>query len=63
VIHAVEGMIETILTLSAQEVAEPGRPGQTSGEIRWCGSLDGRVALADLQVLRVKSATSLHGER
>jgi len=38
VIHAVgRQTIETILTLSAQEVAGPRTPGKPSGDIRWHG--------------------------
>jgi putative transposase len=51
VIHAVgRQTIETILTLSAQEVAGPRTPGKASGDIRWHGSQAGRVALADRQI-------------
>jgi len=42
--------IETILTLSAQEVAGERTPGKATGEIRWHGSQSGRVMLADRQV-------------
>lgn len=42
--------IETILTLSAQEVAGPRAPGKLGGKIRWHGSQPGRVMLADRQV-------------
>jgi putative transposase len=42
--------IETILTLSAQEVAGERTPGKASGDIRWHGSQSGRVMLADRQV-------------
>jgi transposase-like protein len=42
--------IETILTLSAQEVAGERTPGKASGDIRWHGSQPGRVRLADRQV-------------
>ena len=31
--------IETILDLSAQEVAGPRAPGKAGGEVRWHGSL------------------------
>lgn len=41
---------ETILTLSAQEVAGEITPGKATGEIRWHGSQPGRVTLADRQV-------------
>jgi putative transposase len=42
--------IETILTLSAQEVAGVRTPGKATGDIRWHGSQSGRVMLADRQV-------------
>lgn len=42
--------IETILTLSAQEVSSERTPGESTGDIRWHGSQTGRVMLADRQV-------------
>jgi hypothetical protein len=42
--------IETILLLSAQEVAGTRTPGKPSGEVRWHGSQPGRVMLADRAV-------------
>jgi transposase-like protein len=42
--------IETLLTLSAQEVAGERTPGKASGDVRWHGSQPGRVMLADRQV-------------
>jgi hypothetical protein len=39
--------IETILLLSAAEVAGERTPGKPSGEIRWHGSQAGRVKLAE----------------
>ena len=42
--------IETILTLSAQEVAGARAPGKLGGDIRWHGSQAGRVSLADRQI-------------
>jgi transposase-like protein len=42
--------IETILSLSAEQVAGPRTPGKRSGEIRWHGSQSGRVSLADRQI-------------
>ena len=51
--------IETILRLSAEEVAGAQTPGKASGEIRWHGSQNGRVALADRQ-LRVKRPRLRH---
>ena len=42
--------IETILSLSAEQVAGPRTPGKSSGDIRWHGSQPGRVSLADRQI-------------
>jgi len=42
--------IETILTLSAEHVAGAQTPGKISGDIRWHGSQNGRVVLADRQL-------------
>jgi hypothetical protein len=42
--------IETILRFSAEQVARPRTPGESSGDIRWHGSQDGRVSLADRQI-------------
>jgi putative transposase len=42
--------IETILSLSAEQVAGPRTPGKSSGDIRWHGSQNGRVSLADRQI-------------
>jgi putative transposase len=42
--------IETILRLSAEQVAGARRPGKSSGDIRWHGSQNGRVSLADRQI-------------
>ena len=42
--------IETILNLSAEQVAGPRTPGKSSGDIRWHGSQNGRVSLADRQI-------------
>jgi putative transposase len=43
-------LIETILQLSAQQVAGGRTPGKPSGDVRWHGSQNGRVSLADRQV-------------
>ena len=51
--------IETILTLSAQEVAGKRTPGKASGDIRWHGSQTGRVMLADRQ-MKVKRPRLRH---
>ena len=51
--------IETILMLSAQQVAGERTPGRASGEIRWHGSQSGRVMLADRQ-LKVKRPRLRH---
>jgi hypothetical protein len=42
--------IETILQLSAEQIAGPRTPGRSRGEIRWYGSQAGRVSLADRQL-------------
>ena len=51
--------IETILILSAEEVAGARTQGKASGDIRWHGSQEGRVMLADRQ-LRVKRPRLRH---
>lgn len=51
VIHSIgRQTIETILTLSAQEVAGVRAPGKLGGDVRWHGSQPGRVTLADRQI-------------
>jgi putative transposase len=42
--------IETVLMLSATEVAGARTPGKPSGDVRWHGSQGGRVMLADRQL-------------
>jgi len=42
--------IEAVLTLSAQEVAGAKHPGKASGEVRWHGTQDGVVPLAERKV-------------
>jgi putative transposase len=42
--------IETILNLSAEQIAGVRAPGKASGDIRWHGSQNGRVSLADRQI-------------
>ncbi len=42
--------LETILVLSAEQMAGPRTPGKTSGDIRWHGSQPGTVTLADRKV-------------
>ncbi|MCU1293993.1 MAG: transposase, mutator type [Bryobacterales bacterium] len=42
--------IETILNLSAEQVAGVRTPGKNSGDVRWHGSQNGRVSLADRQI-------------
>jgi hypothetical protein len=42
--------LETILDLSAEQVAGARTPGQASGEVRWHGRQLGRVSLADRQL-------------
>ena len=43
-------LIETILDVSAQEVAGARTPGKASGEVRWHGKQAGRVKLRDRQM-------------
>lgn len=54
--------IETILTLSAQELAGTRAPGKLGGEIRWHGSQAGRVSLADRQI-KVKRPRLRHKQQ
>jgi putative transposase len=54
--------IETVLTLSAEQVAGPRTPGKTSGDILWHGSQPGRVKLAERQ-LKVKRPRLRHREQ
>ena len=42
--------IETILSLSAEQVAGPPMPGKSRGDIRWHGSQKGCVSPADRQI-------------
>jgi transposase-like protein len=51
--------IETVLMLSATEVAGARTPGKPSGDIRWHGSQAGRVMLADRQ-LKIKRPRLRH---
>jgi putative transposase len=51
--------IETILSLSAEQVAGSRTPGKSSGAVRWHGSQKGRVSLADRQ-LKVKRPRLRH---
>lgn len=65
VIHTVgRKTIETILLLSAEEVAGARTPGKASGEVRWHGTQEGRVMLADrqLQVRRPRLRHKQQGE-
>ena len=51
VIHEIQiHTLETIFKLSAEQVAGARTPGRPSGEIRWHGSQQGRVKLADREV-------------
>lgn len=54
--------IETLLALSAKQVAGAQTPGKASGDIRWHGSQNGRVMLADRQ-LKVKRPRLRHKEK
>lgn len=42
--------LETILTLSAEQIAGARSPGKARGEIRWHGSQTGKIKLADREV-------------
>lgn len=57
--------IETILDLSAQEVAGPRAPGKAGGEVRWHGAQPGRVKLRDrqMQVMRPRLRRKGAGEQ
>jgi len=48
--RAGRGLIETILRLSAEQVAGAKTPGKASGQVRWHGRQKGRVRLADRQL-------------
>ena len=48
--QAGRGLIETILNVSAEQVAGAKTPGRSSGEVRWHGRQKGRVQVADRQV-------------
>src|SRR6059058_3379087 len=54
--------IETILNLSAEQIAGPRTPGKSSGDIRWHGSQKGRVSLADRQI-KVKRPRLRHKQK
>jgi putative transposase len=48
--EAGRGLIETILAVSAEQVAGAKTPGKASGDVRWHGRQRGRVRLADRQI-------------
>ena len=51
VIHEIQiQTLETILTLSAEQIAGARTPGKVSGDVRWHGSQSGKIQLADRQV-------------
>jgi putative transposase len=51
VIHEIQiQTLETIFTVSAEQIAGRRTPGKASGEIRWHGSQKGRIKLADREV-------------
>lgn len=63
VIHDVgRGVIETLLVLSAEEVAGPRTQGKASGDVRWYGAQPGRVQLAD-RSLRVSRPRLRHKQK
>lgn len=48
--QAGRSLIETILNVSAEQVAGEKTPGKASGDIRWHGGQRGRVRVADRQI-------------
>lgn len=51
VIHEIQiQTLETIFTVSAEQIAGARSPGKPSGDIRWHGSQRGRIKLADREV-------------
>jgi len=51
VIHEIQiQTLETIFSLSAEQIAGARTPGKASGEIRWHGSQRGKIKLADREV-------------
>jgi transposase-like protein len=56
--------IETILVISAQELAGPRTQGKASGDVRWHGSQPGRIAMRDrqMQVTRPRLRHKREGE-
>ena len=48
--QASRGVVQTILRLSAEQVAGPKTPGKAHGAVRWHGRQGGRVRLADRQL-------------
>lgn len=51
VLHQIQlQSLETILILSAEQIAGARTPGKPSGEIRWHGSQPGKIKLADREV-------------
>ena len=65
VIHEIQiQTLETILTLSAEQIAGARTPGKVKGEIRWHGSQPGKIKLADrqLQLKRPRLRHKTEGE-
>ena len=56
--------LETILTLSAEQIAGARSPGKARGEIRWHGSQTGKIKLADreMKVQRPRLRHKTEGE-
>lgn len=51
VIHEIQiHALETIFTLSAEQIAGSRTPGKPSGEVRWHGRQTGKIKLADREV-------------
>ena len=61
--RAGRGLIETILTMSAEQIAGPKSPGKASGEVRWHGRQLGRVKLADRQLAGGAAEAAPEGRR
>jgi hypothetical protein len=63
VIHEIQiHVLETIFTLSAEQIAGERTPGKPSGEIRWHGSQPGKIKLAEREV-KVKRPRLRHKAR
>ena len=60
VIHEIQiQTLETVLMLSAEQIAGQRTPGKTSGDIRWHGTQNGKIKLAD-RAVKVKRPRLRH---